>query len=445
MDAEFISATLSKIQNFAIKNDFKKLIVKYLPKKTRLSEQWKIELYKNYISFSDLKPLDVMLESESFAEREKELINSIKEGFIAPFEILDKKDCLQVYNFVNEKEYLVCPVKQEAFKNNELKYFVSMMIEFEDNLYIMDVVENFKSRRAAYLVTKEILLEDSTLLYRDNPEKEKEVKRLVNKIYSEFIDLFGSDAFLIEFDMAITFTDLFLEFIEIGNEEVKETLVSIFKNRNNLENSGEAKNSESENDLEDIEDERDEKSPVLVFVVKDKGIYIANDYSVLEKIYATGDINFIYENTDILNNYFFEDFLDHPSEAILYLYEKSEDKEKFLEITREIINEVSEDYEFDSIPDIKSLNVYELLDFFKENYDSELTTYSLYTLKLISNSINELFEETEAAVAELADLFEKQKEKTCLKGEDFEIPEKIGRNDPCYCGSGKKYKKCCME
>lgn len=23
--------------------------------------------------------------------------------------------------------------------------------------------------------------------------------------------------------------------------------------------------------------------------------------------------------------------------------------------------------------------------------------------------------------------------------------EKIGRNDPCPCGSGKKYKKCCLE
>ncbi|MCC2646713.1 MAG: hypothetical protein K0R02_778 [Rickettsiaceae bacterium] len=22
---------------------------------------------------------------------------------------------------------------------------------------------------------------------------------------------------------------------------------------------------------------------------------------------------------------------------------------------------------------------------------------------------------------------------------------KIGRNDPCFCGSGKKYKKCCIE
>lgn len=28
--------------------------------------------------------------------------------------------------------------------------------------------------------------------------------------------------------------------------------------------------------------------------------------------------------------------------------------------------------------------------------------------------------------------------KTVVKG------EKIGRNDPCHCGSGKKYKKCCM-
>ncbi|MEK6867634.1 MAG: SEC-C metal-binding domain-containing protein, partial [Nanoarchaeota archaeon] len=22
---------------------------------------------------------------------------------------------------------------------------------------------------------------------------------------------------------------------------------------------------------------------------------------------------------------------------------------------------------------------------------------------------------------------------------------KLGRNDPCYCGSGKKYKKCCLD
>jgi uncharacterized protein YecA (UPF0149 family) len=24
-------------------------------------------------------------------------------------------------------------------------------------------------------------------------------------------------------------------------------------------------------------------------------------------------------------------------------------------------------------------------------------------------------------------------------------PRKLGRNDPCRCGSGKKYKKCCLD
>ena len=32
---------------------------------------------------------------------------------------------------------------------------------------------------------------------------------------------------------------------------------------------------------------------------------------------------------------------------------------------------------------------------------------------------------------------EQKRSKTVVKG------EKIGRNDPCPCGSGKKYKKCC--
>jgi uncharacterized protein YecA (UPF0149 family) len=26
-----------------------------------------------------------------------------------------------------------------------------------------------------------------------------------------------------------------------------------------------------------------------------------------------------------------------------------------------------------------------------------------------------------------------------------ERPPKIGRNDPCPCGSGEKYKKCCLQ
>jgi len=27
---------------------------------------------------------------------------------------------------------------------------------------------------------------------------------------------------------------------------------------------------------------------------------------------------------------------------------------------------------------------------------------------------------------------------------DVELLEKLGRNDPCPCGSGKRYKRCCL-
>lgn len=46
---------------------------------------------------------------------------------------------------------------------------------------------------------------------------------------------------------------------------------------------------------------------------------------------------------------------------------------------------------------------------------------------------NDIFTE-----AELKELYVKQK-----KSGTFIREEKIGRNDPCPCGSGKKYKKCC--
>ena len=39
---------------------------------------------------------------------------------------------------------------------------------------------------------------------------------------------------------------------------------------------------------------------------------------------------------------------------------------------------------------------------------------------------------------ELKKLYKEQKESTTIRKE-----KKIGRNDPCQCGSGKKYKKCC--
>ena len=53
----------------------------------------------------------------------------------------------------------------------------------------------------------------------------------------------------------------------------------------------------------------------------------------------------------------------------------------------------------------------------------------LYELPLWNNIYTE---------EELKRLYKEQKESTTIRKE-----KKIGRNDPCPCGSGKKYKKCC--
>lgn len=39
---------------------------------------------------------------------------------------------------------------------------------------------------------------------------------------------------------------------------------------------------------------------------------------------------------------------------------------------------------------------------------------------------------------------EKIRRETPVKREPIVLGERAGRNDPCPCGSGKKYKKCCL-
>ena len=34
---------------------------------------------------------------------------------------------------------------------------------------------------------------------------------------------------------------------------------------------------------------------------------------------------------------------------------------------------------------------------------------------------------------------------TSLSTEPIRVEKTVGRNDPCPCGSGKKYKKCCLK
>ena len=66
------------------------------------------------------------------------------------------------------------------------------------------------------------------------------------------------------------------------------------------------------------------------------------------------------------------------------------------------------------------------------NFEKLMNEYKAEHLSTLPQWDGIFDEETRKRLA-----LEQKKSKTIVKG------EKIGRNDPCPCGSGKKYKKCC--
>lgn len=77
--------------------------------------------------------------------------------------------------------------------------------------------------------------------------------------------------------------------------------------------------------------------------------------------------------------------------------------------------------------------------------DDQFNNTSSLTEKL--GSFTQLMWDTMISIKEMSkkERIEKRKKKTIISEIETKIGQKIGRNDPCPCGSGKKYKNCCMQ
>lgn len=84
-----------------------------------------------------------------------------------------------------------------------------------------------------------------------------------------------------------------------------------------------------------------------------------------------------------------------------------------------------------------------------ERYTKDPLTY--FSRENIEELYSEYYTDQEIAEAERwsfnPDILENEddKEMEHLEPEDQRKTKKVGRNAPCPCGSGQKYKKCCMK
>ncbi|WP_312469377.1 SEC-C metal-binding domain-containing protein [Neobacillus sp.] len=80
-------------------------------------------------------------------------------------------------------------------------------------------------------------------------------------------------------------------------------------------------------------------------------------------------------------------------------------------------------------------------EYFSTLVDIELTVYGFYSI--LGEGHPELEHWRLAAMEREMDFRNESKQENLLQNVPFQKENKVGRNDPCPCGSGKKYKKCC--
>lgn len=343
----------------------------------------------------------------------KKIVKALMTSMSSIFEV---KRVLQngfdLNNIINEKNYsVVSLVKMTSFRGiGAGQYVVARIFKFEKAYYLLEISGVLPSSRKddalRYSVAK--IIQNPELVYFDNPEKQKEIEKNVKEIYDKFIQFFGKDEVVTTNKFADDLIGAFNDFAEGGAKidiqdkiQLPETYkffdVSEFNNSydNFLENS-----------LGGFSSHKETYDVGIIFD-KELGLYAVPFFETFNKVF---------ENFESVENAksCVEFFLQNDKFSANIIKRVAECHENFMDVVNKLLNA---NYTLD-----------ELLQHYKSRYlENKIfsSTTVLYKSKAFSKTLG---------------IIEEDIEKPSLEGIDL---SKIGRNDPCPCGSGKKFKKCC--
>ena len=343
----------------------------------------------------------------------KKIVKALMASMSSIFEV---KRVLQngfdLNNIINEKNYsVVSLVKMTSFRGiGAGQYVVARIFKFEKAYYMLQISGVLPSSRKddalRYSVAK--IIQNPELVYFDNPEKQKEIEKNVKEIYDKFIKFFGKDEVVTTNKFADDLIGAFNDFAEGGEKidiqdkiQLPETYkffdVSEFNNSydNFLENS-----------LGGFSSHKETYDVGIIFD-KELGLYAVPFFETFNKVF---------ENFESVENAkaCVEFFLQNDKFSANIIKRVAECHENFMDVVNKLLN--------------ANYTLEELLQHYKSRYlENKIfsSTTVLYKSKAFSKTLG---------------IIEEDIEKPSLEGIDL---SKIGRNDPCPCGSGKKFKKCC--
>lgn len=360
--------------------------------------------------------IEMFLEkTKSATKYARTIVKGLMSSVSSVFEIKKiYKNGFELYNLINEKTYTVISlVKMTHFRGIGVgQYVIARIFEFEQEYYLLEIsnilAANKKEDAMRYAIAK--IIQKPELVYKDNPEKQKEIEKQVKKLHKKFLECFEGEEIITTNKHADDLIGLFNDYAETdekpSSEQIKEKIhllpeykffaVNEFNNQyeNFLENSLGGFSSHKE--LYDVG---------IVFD-EELGLSAIPFYKTFSQIFEQKDYKNI-ENWDKCIEHFL--MTDGISANILKRIEA-----KYPNFMKIINKAYSTDMTFD-----------ELLQKYKPQYLNEKifsSTTVLYNSTTFANTLGYI---------------ETQENKPKID------TKTVGRNDPCPCGSGKKYKKCC--
>ena len=406
-----INEVLKDIFNFTqanteVKTDFDEYLATIGSRDISLNQMEKIFLpYIFERKLNDKFILEMYQEENS--QKYEEIINGLIGAQASVFEIKKiLRNGFELYNLINEQTYKVSSLtKMTNFRGIYAgQYIVGRIFELAGEHFIIEIssVLSHSQKQEAYRFAIMKLINNPRMLYYDNPDKEEEIKSTINEMYDKFITSFGQDILLTTNKYADEIIGAFNEGEDIDLsdkgchlENYKFFHVKELENNyaNFLENSMGGFSSHNET------------YDVAVIFDKERGLYAIPFYATFCKIFE--DKNAV-ENFKQCIKY----FLANDAIPNIVFEKVSTQYPNFMDV----INEVLEtSYTFD-----------ELMQTYKSEYVNN-TIYSSATVLFCSNAFSEVFDFISIDKPQLP----------------TEPSQKVGRNEPCPCGSGKKYKNCC--
>ena len=358
---------------------------------------------------------DLYLSKKSLEKDEKEVVEALKENISSVYQINKLlKIGFELFNIINEKTYATYSmVKMTNFRGVGLgQYIIARIFPYKNEYYMLElneVISQSQEEKAFRLaVAKQI--QDPKMLYQDNPDKFLEIQSEIAKTGQLFEKFFGSKQIITINKKADELLGLFNEFVEGAKKPTKSEISALIENPETLNYFDVS--SESGDFLETAAAGfGSQNRPYDIGMVYDEelGLFVIPFLNTFLSIFKDESYEKIDGYKECIKNFLESEKI--PPFVLKMAY--SLDSKRFLKIVNEVTGE-----NFKSFKTLEKKYKYEYLESSKFS-----STTVLYLSKAFSKLMGFANKEQSKVSANVGN---------------------VGRNEPCPCGSGKKYKKCCL-